>query len=149
MYTWHLESKGDITSKEGFSVVAPMRVIIPCSTALSSESCCDLLNLCISSINKMGLGWLKNCCFLAFSMVSLTSLTPECTALNAKKGLFSVFAIIPARVVFPTPGGPHNMNEGIFPDSITFLSSALRPTRCSCPKNPSSVWFGSIVKSFA
>jgi len=69
-------------SNDGFSVVAPTRVIIPFSTAPSRLSCCDLLNRWISSINNIGLGLLKNCCFFAFSIVSLTSLTPELTALS-------------------------------------------------------------------
>ena len=39
---------------EGFSVVAPIKVTVPVSTAFRSESCCDLLKRCISSINKIG-----------------------------------------------------------------------------------------------
>ena len=39
-----LDKSGEITSNEGFSVVAPIRVITPCSTAPKRESCCDLLN---------------------------------------------------------------------------------------------------------
>jgi len=36
-----------------------MSITIPCSTALSNESCWDLLNRWISSMNRMGLGLLK------------------------------------------------------------------------------------------
>ncbi|MBA7560702.1 hypothetical protein ES708_02331 [subsurface metagenome] len=43
-YTWQRERRGEITSKEGFSVVAPINVSTPCSTAPSNESCWDLLN---------------------------------------------------------------------------------------------------------
>ena len=134
-----------MTSKEGFSVVAPIRIIIHCSTAPSNESCWDLLNLCISSMNKTGLGWSKNCCFFAFSIVSRTSLTPELIALRLKKGLFCWLAIILARVVFPTPGGPHRMNEASFPDSIIFRRTLPSATRCSCPTKSSR--FMGLIRS--
>jgi hypothetical protein len=54
-YSWQRESKGRITSNEGFSVVAPIRVTTPVSTAPNRESCWDLLNRWISSMNRMGL----------------------------------------------------------------------------------------------
>ena len=37
------------TEKYGFSVVLPMNLMIPSSSALSSESCCSLFHLCTSS----------------------------------------------------------------------------------------------------
>ena len=37
------ESNGLITSNDGFSVVAPIKVMVPSSTACNSASCCDLL----------------------------------------------------------------------------------------------------------
>ena len=39
VYTWHRLKRGRITSNEGFSVVAPISVKTPCSTAPRSESC--------------------------------------------------------------------------------------------------------------
>ena len=42
--TWQRDNNAEITSKDGFSVVAPISVIVPSSTALSNESCCALLN---------------------------------------------------------------------------------------------------------
>ena len=36
-------------------------------------------------------------------------------ALNTVKGLLTSLAIILAMVVFPTPGGPHKIIDGIFP----------------------------------
>ena len=36
---WHRDNKGEITSNEGFSVVAPIKMIVPLSTAWSKESC--------------------------------------------------------------------------------------------------------------
>ena len=89
-YTWHLLSRGVITSKLGFSVVAPMSVIVPSSTAPSRLSCCDLEKRCISSMNRIGhllsLGaksplFMAALC-LAFSITSLTSFTPLVTALS-------------------------------------------------------------------
>ena len=56
--------------------VAPISVTMPCSTAPSSESCCDLLKRWISSMNRNGAGALKNRLFLACSITSRTSLTP-------------------------------------------------------------------------
>jgi hypothetical protein len=75
------------------------------------------------------IGLEKNCCFFAFSIVSLTSFTPEWTALSLKNGLSSFKAISWARVVFPVPGGPHKISEGRLPVSIAFLSTAPGPTR--------------------
>ena len=42
-YTWQRLSKALFTSNEGFSVVAPISLIIPFSTAPNSASCCPLL----------------------------------------------------------------------------------------------------------
>ena len=69
-----------MTSNEGFSVVAPIRVTIPFSTAPSKESCCDFEKRWISSINKIGDASLKKRVFWAFSMTSRTSFTPLVTA---------------------------------------------------------------------
>ena len=40
-YSWQRDSNGRITSNEGFSVVAPISVTMPRSTAPNRESCCD------------------------------------------------------------------------------------------------------------
>jgi len=37
--TFDLDKSGEITSKEGFSVVAPINIIVPFSTACKSASC--------------------------------------------------------------------------------------------------------------
>ena len=47
------ESRAELTSKYGFSVVAPISVISPDSTAGSSASCCALLKRWISSRNRI------------------------------------------------------------------------------------------------
>src|ERR1043165_9490404 len=46
------ESSAPVTSNDGFSVVAPMSVTVPFSTACSSASCCDLLKRWISSMKS-------------------------------------------------------------------------------------------------
>ena len=61
---------------------APIKVTTPVSTALSRESCCDLLKRCISSINRIGETVLKKRLPFAFSITSRTSFTPELIALN-------------------------------------------------------------------
>ena len=71
-----------MTSNDGFSVVAPINVTVPFSTAPSSESCCDLLKRCISSINRIGFACEKKRFAFAFSITSHTSFTPDVTALS-------------------------------------------------------------------
>ena len=85
VYTWHRESRGRMTSKLGFSVVAPISVTTPCSTAPRRESCWLLLNLWISSMNRIGRISELNIpppSLAICSRASRTSLTPECTALS-------------------------------------------------------------------
>ena len=48
----------------------------------STESCCDLLKRCISSMKRMGLFCEKKRFFCALSMTSRTSFTPDDTALS-------------------------------------------------------------------
>lgn len=43
--TIDLEIKALLTSKYGFSVVAPINITVPFSTKGSNASCCNLLNL--------------------------------------------------------------------------------------------------------
>ena len=76
--TRHRDNRGAITSKLGFSVVAPMSTTTPDSTLGSSASCCALLNRWISSMNRMA--WLTDC--LALLITSRTSFTPELMALS-------------------------------------------------------------------
>ena len=79
--TWQRESRGEMTSKDGFSVVAPIRTMVPVSTAPSRASCCALLKRWISSMNRIGAPrWLNRPAPRAFSNTSRTSLTPAVTA---------------------------------------------------------------------
>ena len=62
---------GALTSKNGFSVVAPISVSVPSSTAGSSASCCDLENRWISSRNRIVPCPRSPSRWRAFSMVAL------------------------------------------------------------------------------
>ena len=68
-----------MTSNEGFSVVAPIRVTVPSSTAGSRASCWALLNRWISSMNRTVRLPRRRSAF-ASAMASRSSLTPERTA---------------------------------------------------------------------
>ena len=132
--TWQRDRRGVMTSKEGFSVVAPISTMVPSSTAPRSASCWDLLKRCISSINRIGDSPPEKSEFeRARSMTSRTSFTPALTADKVKNSRPRDFATILERVVLPTPGGPHNMNDERFPFSIIFLSTHPGPIRCLCP----------------
>ena len=82
--TLHLDNKALLTSKLGFSVVAPIRIILPFSTYGKNASCCALLKRWISSTNKI-VFWpkffRKSACFIT----SLISLIPDVTALKSTK----------------------------------------------------------------
>jgi len=77
------DSSGEITEKNGFSVVAPTNVSNPASTPGSSASCCALVNRCTSSTNRtVRSPDVPNRC-LASSIAARTSLTPAVTADNS------------------------------------------------------------------
>ena len=101
-----LDKRALLTSKYGFSVVAPIRLMTPLSTKGRRASCWLLLNLWISSIKTI-VDTLSN--FIessALASTSRSSLRFDVTADSFTKFLLVVFAIISARVVLPTPGGP-------------------------------------------
>jgi hypothetical protein len=50
-----------------------------------------------------------------------------------------VLAMMRANVVFPTPGGPHRMNETMRPDEIIVLKVPFSPMMCFCPQYVSKV----------
>src|SRR5437899_9756311 len=69
---------------------------------------------------------------------SLISLTPENTAESAINWASNASAIKRARVVLPTPGGPHRIIECGLPESNARRRGLPGPRRCSCPTNLSS-----------
>ncbi len=100
-------NSGEITSNEGFSVVAPINVMCPASTYGKNASCCALLNRCTSSTNTI-----VRCpdrdLRSATAITSFISLIPASTALNDTNSDRVTRAINRASVVFPHPGGPHS-----------------------------------------
>ena len=128
--TWQRERRGVITSNEGFSVVAPMSITVPASTAPSRASCWALLKRWISSMKRIGAaGEVKSERLRAESMTSRTSFTPAVTADRVKNSREVLWAMILARVVLPTPGGPQSMKDERLPESIILRSMHPGPTR--------------------
>ena len=102
------ESSGEITSKLGFSVVAPIKVINPDSTCGKKASCWALLKRWISSTNRTVLVF-KFQFTLARSTTSSTSFFPAVTAEISIKSALNSLARILAKVVLPVPGGPQKI----------------------------------------
>ncbi len=94
-----------MTSKYGFSVVAPISVISPSSTAGSRASCWALLKRWISSRKKI-VGRPDARRSLARAITSRTSGRPALTAESSSKAPLARAAMIRATVVLPLPGGP-------------------------------------------
>ena len=101
-----LDNNALFTSKNGFSVVAPIKVIVPFSTKGNKKSCWLLLKRCISSINRIVFFPYIPYWFFASFMTSSISFFPAMVAFNSLKFELVVFAIPFANVVFPVPGGP-------------------------------------------
>ena len=70
-------------------------------------------------------------------MTSRTSPTPEVTALSLTKAEAVVLAMMEARVVLPTPGGPKKMLEVRRSASMARRKRVPLPTICFCPMNSS------------
>ncbi len=110
--TLHRDNSAELISKEGFSVVAPMRIMLPFSTKGRNASCCALLKRWISSTNTIVFSPMSRLPS-ARDMTSLISLIPLVTALKSMKSALVFSAMILASVVFPTPGGPQKIMEQI------------------------------------
>src|SRR3984893_1250770 len=127
-----------MTSKEGFSVVAPMNVMCPASTYGRNASCCALLKRCTSSTNTI-----VRCpdrdLRSATTITSFISLIPANPALNDTNSERVSRAINLASVVFPHPGGPHSSIDPMSSFSICVRSGLPGPSNFSCPINSSSV----------
>lgn len=125
-----------ITVKLGFSVVAPMRVMIHFSTHGRSTSCCDLFQRWISSRKRIVcLPSLKFFC--AFAMIFTTSSFFDRTPERWKNSPSSEFEMTRASDVFPHPGGHQRRIEGSLPASINFLIDFPGPIRWDCPTRSS------------
>mmetsp|Transcript_24988 Transcript_24988/g.77863 ORF Transcript_24988/g.77863 Transcript_24988/m.77863 type:complete len:236 (-) Transcript_24988:134-841(-) len=109
---WQRELMALLSEKDGFSVVAPMREMVPFSMSESSASCCAFDQRWISSTNRM-----VPCCeklrvFCARVSSSRSSFTPALAAESVRKCRFVFDAITLAIDVLPHPGGPHKMSDG-------------------------------------
>ena len=127
------DRSGEMTSKEGFSVVAPIMVTVPSSTWGRIASCWALLKRWISSMNRTVRSPARR-----WSLASATTLrrsaTPAVTADIATILALVSVASRPARVVLPLPGGPHRMMLGRLPDLVRRRRTSTTsrwPTRSS------------------
>ena len=137
-YTAARERSAELTSNDGFSVVAPTKVTSPCSTYGRKASCCALLKRCTSSTNRIVERPLRARTSRACWTASRMSLTPEKTADSAMNSALNASAISRAIVVLPEPGGPQRIIECGLPDSKASRSGLPGPRRCACPTTSSS-----------
>lgn len=128
-----------MTSKEGFSVVAPMRMMLPFSTKGRKASCCALLKRWISSTKTMVFSPKRR--FSSASCITpRISLMPLVTAEKLMNLARVWLAMTWARVVFPTPGGPQKIMEETMSCWMILRSTFPSPKRCCCPTTSSMVW---------
>ena len=121
-------------------------MILPRSTYGRNASCCALLKRWISSTKRT----VRIPTLLLISarfITSLISLIPLVTALKLMNSDFVFPAMILARVVFPTPGGPQKIMDEIWSLSISCRRIFPFPTRCSCPAKSSSESGRSLLAS--
>src|SRR5262245_61820197 len=121
-----------MTSNDGFSVVAPMKVNSPDSTCGRKASCCALLKRCTSSTNTTVARPAVRAA-RARSTASRISLTPDSTADSTMNCASTMLATSRASVVLPTPGGPHRIIECRRPDSNATRNGRPGPSRWRWP----------------
>ncbi len=132
-------NRGGFTSKNGFSVVAPMNTTSPSSTAGSSTSCWDLEKRCTSSMKRMVPWPCSPRRRSASASASRTSFTPAPVADSVIMCFALASASSRASVVLPVPAGPHRMHEPTRSDSASVRNGAPGATRWSWPTTSSSV----------
>src|SRR5258706_8644077 len=125
-----------MTSNEGFSVVAPMKVMWPASTWGRKASCCALLKRWTSSTKTM-VRWPERDLCSATAITSLISFMPARTALKETNSELVRRAMSRASVVFPQPGGPQKSMEPRLSFSICTRSDLPGPRSFSWPMNSS------------
>ena len=128
-----------MTEKNGFSVVAAMRVTQRFSTPGSSASCCALVKRCTSSTNSTVSWPLRTSSARAPSMAARTSLTPAATAETSTKRRRVCWLTIAAIVVLPVPGGPHSSSDIDWSPSISRRSGEPAARSCCWPTSSSIV----------
>src|SRR5437870_9516661 len=129
-----------MTSKDGFSVVAPMNVSKPRSTKGRKASCCALLKRCTSSTKRIVCRPDCASAASACATASRISLTPASTAEMERKSALNASAINRASVVLPVPGGPQRIIECGLPEAKATASALPGPSRCRWPMTSASVF---------
>jgi hypothetical protein len=121
-----------LSSKDGFSVVAPTRITVPSSITGRKESCWARLKRWISSTKSSV--W-RPCLrrSLAASKTFFRSATPEKIADICSKASSVSPASRRATVVLPVPGGPQKIIEPSEPDAIMRVSAPSGPVSRSWP----------------
>ena len=131
----HRDNNGVFSEKYGFSVVAPISVTVPCSTAGSRTSCWALDHRCTSSTNRTVLNRPPS----APAMTLRASATPDDTADSETISAPTASASRYASVVLPVPAGPHRISDGSALRSSSFWSARPAPIRWRCPTNSAGV----------
>ncbi len=132
------ESNAELSSKEGFSVVAPTNRMVPRSMCGRNASCWPLLKRCTSSTNStVRRPSAKRCA--ASASTARTSGNPDSTAEMAWNSASAYCASNSARVVLPQPGGPHRIIECTRPDSTARRSALPGASSLRCPTISSRV----------
>lgn len=126
-----------MTVKLGFSVVAPMRVMMPFSTHGRRTSCCDFDQRWISSRNSIVCRQSVKF-FCALAMIRTTSSFFDRTPDRWKNSASREFAMTRARLVFPHPGGHQKSIDGMRPAWINVYIGLPLAMRCACPTRSSS-----------
>ena len=126
-----------LSSKLGFSVVAPTSVTVPSSTTPRKPSCCARLKRWISSTNSRVF-----CPARAASRASansfFSSATPENTAEMPTKRRPTASASSRAMLVLPVPGGPQRMRLDSVPAATMRPMAPSGPVRCDWPTTSDS-----------
>ncbi len=135
--TWQRDRSAALSSKLGFSVVAPTRVTVPSSTYGRKPSCCARLKRWISSTNSRVRCPARAAVF-ASAKIFLRSATPENTAEIGTKRRPTASASRRAMLVLPVPGGPHRIIDDNLPAATMRPIAPSGPVRCSCPTTSSS-----------
>ena len=133
------DSRAGITSNDGFSVVAPMRTMVPRSTWGRNASCCALLKRWISSTKSSVGRPLRASSSAASATIWRSSFTPCSTAEKVTVGTPLASPSSWASVVFPVPGGPHRISDSRRPLARRSRSTRPGPSRCCWPTNSSTV----------
>ena len=126
------DSSAELSSKDGFSVVAPTRMMVPSSICGRKASCCERLKRWISSTNS-SVPRPSSRRARAASNTLRKSETPEWMAESCSKWRSVTSAKSRATVVLPVPGGPQKITDDSRPALTMRDSMPCSPNRWSWP----------------